>query len=167
MTGAAVRRATVDASEFTEAMTRVACGLAVVTGASGGVPCGLLVSSLCSYSVRPPSMLVCLDQGSRSHDTLVGVGEFGVHVLGEEQQGVAGVFAHRSGDRFADIAWEWDGAVPRLLDTPVYLRCATAAVHPHGDHTVLIGEVVHCYAADGDPLVYYRRDFTWRLRRGS
>lgn len=166
MTGAAVRRGAVDAAAFTEAMTRVACGLAVVTGsAPGGVPCGLLVSSLCSYSVRPPSMLVCLDQGSRSHDTLVGVGEFGVHVMGAEQEAVARVFAQRSGDRFADIAWEWDGAVPRLLDAPVYLRCATAAVQPHGDHTVLIGDVVRCAVTDGDPLVYYRRDFTWRLRR--
>jgi flavin reductase ActVB len=149
---------------FTDAMSRLVSGLAVVTTRQpGGLPCGLLVSSICSYSVQPPSVLVVVDHASRCLEPLTHCAEFGVHVLGSAQERTARTFASRGADKFADVAWEWDGAVPRLRAAPIYLRCTATAVFDHGDHTVLIGEVARVLVEDAEPLVVYRRLFDWRL----
>ena len=153
---------------FTEAMSRLVSGLAVVTTRqASGRPCGLLVSSICSYSVDPPSVLVVVDHASRCRDSLARCVEFGVHVLGRGEERTARTFASRGADKFADVGWEWDGTVPRLCEAPIYLRCNTSAVFEHGDHTVLIGEVARTEVAEAEPLVCYRRQFDWRLRRNG
>ncbi|GAA0306906.1 flavin reductase family protein [Streptomyces polychromogenes] len=155
------------AAPFTEAMARLVSGVAVVSArrAADGGPCGLLVSSVSSYSVSPPSVLLALARGSRTYramDATVGT-PFGVHLLGSADEALAKVFAGRSEDKFADVPWTWDGDTPRIAGVPVYLRCRAAALFPHGDHTVLVGEVDDCALADGEPLVYYRRRLDWRL----
>lgn len=150
---------------FTDAMSRLVSGLAVVTTRQDDRPCGLLVSSICSYSVDPPSVLVVVGHTSRCHEPLTRSAEFGVHVLGNAQEHTARTFASRGADKFAGIAWEWDGSVPRLCSAPIYLRCATTAVFGHGDHTVLIGEVMRTEVEDAEPLVFYRRLFDWRIGR--
>ncbi|MFJ8958046.1 flavin reductase family protein [Lentzea sp. NPDC102401] len=153
------------AATFTDAMSRLVSGLAVVTTRqSSGRPCGLLVSSICSYSVDPPSVLVVVDHASRCREPLTHCAEFGVHVLGSAQERTARTFASRGADKFADIAWEWDGAVPRLCAAPIYLRCNVTAMFDHGDHTILIGEVTRTEVREAEPLVFYRRLFDWRLR---
>ncbi|SEQ92697.1 flavin reductase ActVB [Lentzea xinjiangensis] len=153
---------------FTDAMSRLVSGLAVVTTRqAGGQPCGLLVSSICSYSVAPPSVLVVLDHASRCRDPLARCAEFGVHVLGSDEERTARTFASRGADKFAGVGWEWDGAVPRLCAAPIYLRCTAKAVFDHGDHTVLIGEVTRTAVAEAEPLVCYRRQFDWGLRRNG
>ncbi|MGI5498844.1 flavin reductase family protein [Lentzea sp. CA-135723] len=153
---------------FTDAMSRLVSGLAVVTTRQGnGRPCGLLVSSICSYSVDPPSVLVVVDHASRCCEPLTLSAEFGVHVLGSAQERTARTFASRGADKFADVVWAWDGSVPRLCAAPIYLRCTTSAVMDHGDHTVLIGEVTRAEVQEAEPLVFYRRLFDWGLRRNG
>jgi flavin reductase ActVB len=149
---------------FTEAMSRLVSGVAVVTARRpDGQPCGLLVSSICSYSVRPPSVLLAVDEASRSFRTLTCCAEFGVHLLGSAQGDVAAVFASRSDAKFSGLGWRWDGAVPRLDRMPVYLRCTRPAVFQHGDHAMVVGEVADAQLAAGEPLIYYRRRLTWTL----
>ncbi|MET9467993.1 flavin reductase family protein [Streptomyces sp. NPDC006544] len=154
------------AAAFTEAMARLVSGAAVISGRrADGSPCGLLVSSLSSYSVAPPSVMLALACGSRTYramDARVGA-SFGAHLLGSGDEALAKVFAGRSEDKFAGLDWDWDDGTPRLAGVPVYLRCRVSAVFPHGDHAVLVGEVAGCAVADADPLVYYRRRLDWRL----
>ncbi|MEO3776554.1 flavin reductase family protein [Micromonospora sp. B11E3] len=153
---------------FTEAMARLASGVAVVTSRQpDGAPCGLLVSSICSYSVRPPSVLVSIGRESRSYRALLGQAEFGVHLLGSGDGPVAQVFAGRGDDKFAGLDWGWDDLVPRLHHVPVYLRCLRRRVFEHGDHAILIGEVADGEISHGEPLVYYRRALDWRLEPPS
>ncbi|WP_157756985.1 flavin reductase family protein [Plantactinospora sp. KBS50] len=150
---------------FTEAMARLASGVAVVTSRHrGGAPCGLLVSSICSYSVRPPSVLVSIGRESRSYPALLGQADFGVHLLGSGDGPIARVFASRGEDKFAGLDWAWDDSVPRLEnDVLVYLRCVRRRVFEHADHAIVIGEVADGQISHGEPLVYYRRALDWRL----
>lgn len=158
----------VPVATFADAMSRLVSSLSVVTTRrENGQPCGLLVSSICSYSVDPPSVLVVIDHASRCHGPLTDCVEFGVHVLGRDDERTARTFATRGVDKFGAVGWEWDGAVPRLCPAPIYLRCTATAVFDHGDHTILIGEVTRTAVADAEPLVYYRRLFDWRLRRNG
>jgi flavin reductase (DIM6/NTAB) family NADH-FMN oxidoreductase RutF len=149
---------------FTAAMSQLVSGLAVVTTRGpDGQPCGLLVSSLCSYSVRPPSILMAVDQSTRSYPALTTCAELGVHLLGEEHEAIARLFASRSDAKFARLAWKWDHAVPRLPGVPVYLFCVRRDVFYHGDHAIVVAEVARAEQTPGEPLVYYRRRFDWRL----
>jgi flavin reductase (DIM6/NTAB) family NADH-FMN oxidoreductase RutF len=150
---------------FADAMAELAAGVAVVTVRDDERPGGLLVTSMTAYTAEPPSVLVSVARSSRSHPALSEGREFGVHMLGAHQQGVARRFASKADDKFADLEWSWDGEVPRIAGTLAYLRCETDAVFDHRDHTILIG-LVRALAIDDtavEPLVYWRRELTWRL----
>lgn len=156
----------IPAEMFLDAMSRLVSGLAVVTtSGANGESCGLLVSSICSYSAEPPSVLIAIDHATRSHAPLLRSAAFGVHLLGEPDDTTARTFATRGANKFAAVAWHWDGAIPRLHNVPVYLNCAVSATFCHGDHTVLIGTVTNSDIREIEPLVYYRRTFPWRLNR--
>lgn len=150
---------------FTEAMARLVAGVAVVTGQQiDGSACGLLVSSICSYSLRPPSILVSIGQESRCYRAVTSRPAFGVHLLAATDESVARTFASRDEDKFSGLDWGWEDDVPRLFGTPVYLRCSRSQVFVHGDHAIIIGEVAGVEIKGGEPLVYYRRALSWRLR---
>ncbi|MEV7170468.1 flavin reductase family protein [Streptomyces sp. NPDC093224] len=156
----------VSGAAFTEAMSRLVSGVAVVSARRGdGRPSGLLVSSVCSYSADPPSVLVALARTSRTCREITAGPDvhFGVHLLARSHAALARTFAGSSGDKFADVLWDWDGTVPRLAGVPVYVKCRAGAVLPHGDHVIVVGEVVGCAVAEDDPLVYFRRRLDWSL----
>jgi flavin reductase ActVB len=150
---------------FGDAMAELASGVAVITArAEGGAPCGLLVTSLCSYSRRPPSILVSIDRARRSHDPLVACEHFGTHLLGRDQASLARLFAAPVEDRFRELPWQWDTDVPVLPDVIAYLRCRREAVFAHGDHSILLGEVTEIRVAPREPLCYLRRRMDWRVQ---
>ncbi|WP_267243391.1 flavin reductase family protein [Streptomyces sp. PR69] len=162
------RERTVPAERFAEAMSRLVSGVAVVSlRRADGRPSGLLVSSLCSYSVDPPSVLMALARSSRTCRELGTApgAAFGVHLLARTDAALARVFAGSAEDKFADVLWEWDGEVPRLADVPVYVKCRTDAVFPHGDHMIVVGGAEHCALREGEPLVYFHRRLDWCLGR--
>jgi flavin reductase ActVB len=161
---APARLAPVPREVFAEAMTRLVSGVTVVTARrASGQACGLLVSSICSYSADPPSLLIAVGNDRASHPALVSCAEFGVHMLGCHQAATAAVFASSGTDKFAEVPWSWYHEVPRLHQVPVFLRCSRRVVFPYGDHTIIIGEVGDVEIQAGEPMVYYRRRLTWRL----
>jgi flavin reductase (DIM6/NTAB) family NADH-FMN oxidoreductase RutF len=150
-------------SLFREAMSLLASGLAVVTAADAdGAPRGLLLTSLCSYSADPPSVLVCVRRQCRSHRALVECGRFGVHLLGADQEAVAHAFAARGDGKFERVRWSWDGDIPMVEGAIAYLRCSRRAVFRHADHAIVIGELVDGSVSASDPLCYLRRSMNWR-----
>jgi flavin reductase (DIM6/NTAB) family NADH-FMN oxidoreductase RutF len=164
-------RTTASGALFTEAMSLLVAGVAIVTSSRDGEPCGMVVSSLRSYTAHPPSVLLCVDRTTRTHAVLIGCRDFGVHLLRRDQAALASSFATPGACRFDGVAWSWDGEVPSLPDALAYLRCTRRAVFSHADHAIVIGEVAGgrvaapCDAGDPapEPLVYMRRRLDWRL----
>jgi flavin reductase (DIM6/NTAB) family NADH-FMN oxidoreductase RutF len=149
---------------FREAMAGLCSGVAVVTARrEDGNPCGLVATSVSSFSAQPPSVLVSVDHSSRCHRALVDGDSFGVHVLGVGQEQLARVFAGRGDDKFAGVDWSWDDGVARLAGTLSYLRCRRSALFELYDHSLLVGDVTGGSVAPGEPLVYMWRRFGWRL----
>jgi flavin reductase (DIM6/NTAB) family NADH-FMN oxidoreductase RutF len=147
-------------------MSHLASGVAVVTARRpDGQPCGIAATSLVSYSVRPPSLLVSVWHGSRCHDALAQAERFGVHLLRSDQVDVAQRFADREAeDKFAAMDWRWDGDVPELADPLAYLRCRRAENFVRYDHTILIGDLEAGRIERGEPLVYARRRMDWLMQ---
>ena len=151
---------------FRDAMSMLCSGVAVITARRpDGDPCGLVATSVSSFSASPPSVLISVDHSSRCHHALVEGDTFGVHVLAADQEPLARVFAGRGDDKFAGVEWTWDDGVAKIAGALSYLRCRRSALFELYDHSLLVGDVTGGVLGDGDPLVYMRRTFGWRLER--
>jgi flavin reductase (DIM6/NTAB) family NADH-FMN oxidoreductase RutF len=149
---------------FRESMAGLCSGVAVVTARrEDGEPCGLVATSISSFSAVPPSVLVSIGHTSRCHTALIECEHFGVHLLRDDQAELARLFASLAEDKFAGLDWHWDELVPVLGGTLAYLRCRRSALFELYDHSILIGDVAGGERSDGQPLVYMDRRMDWRL----
>jgi flavin reductase (DIM6/NTAB) family NADH-FMN oxidoreductase RutF len=150
---------TAPADAFREVMAGVATPVAVVTTLTGDGPHGTTVSSFASLSLAPPMVMAALDRSSGLLSRLVVGAPFGVNVLGSHQAELAGVFARRTGDKFAGVEWAEHAGAPRLADCPGWLACEVSDLVPGGDHVIVLATVLHAAAGAGAPLTYHGRRF--------
>ncbi len=155
---------TIDGDKLRMMMRRVPSPVTVVTAAGPDEMRGMTVGSFTSVSLDPPlvSFNVALD--AQMHDLIVNVEHFAVHLLSEAQADLSNNFAipDRSGaDQFADISYRLDAhGTPVLEDTLFVFFCAHHAVHPAGDHSLLVGEVLDiAEGTEAMPLVYFDRSY--------
>jgi flavin reductase (DIM6/NTAB) family NADH-FMN oxidoreductase RutF len=149
---------------FRDAMAGLCSGVAVLTARRPDAqPCGLVATSVSSFSAAPPSVLTSIGHASRCHHALAESAHFGVHLLRADQEQLAHVFASLVEDKFDGFDWAWDGDVPELRGALAYLRCRRSALFELYDHSILIGDVVGGRREPGDPLVYLDRRMDWRV----
>ena len=116
---ATVARTPVDPATFRSLMTMHPAGVAVVTTvAPDGAPRGMTCSSVCSVSLRPPTLLVCLSAGSRTLAALLEASAFAVNLLHDKAEPAANLFATDTPDRFEKVEWarEPDRGLPHLIE---------------------------------------------------
>ena len=145
-------------------MAQLASGVSLVTMHAEGHDHGFTATSLTSVSLDPMLVLVCVDRKQRSHALMQAAGHYGVVLLRAGQEDVGMRFAsppHE--DRFEgrQVMRASTGA-PLLADALAWLDCTIRHVHPAGDHSIFVGEVVACGTAEGTPcapLLYYDRQW--------
>ncbi|MFD8142551.1 flavin reductase family protein [Streptomyces sp. NPDC059708] len=141
---------------------RHAAGVAVITAQSGGRPAGFTATSLNSVSAEPPMLSFTIGTGSSSWPAVRDGEYLGVHILGEHQRELAGLFARSGADRFGP-ATDWapgPHGVPLLGGVPAWLVCRVVARVPAGAHRVIIAEAVAGDSAgEGRPLLYHQGRF--------
>lgn len=148
--------------EFRAALGRFASGVTVVTvELEDGEVHGMTASAFCSVSLRPPLVLVCVDQLAETYLHLHDRGRFGVSVLKDSQEALSEFFAdpernpdaaYRLGVGYRKLA----SGTPVLQDTLMNLDCHVVQAHPAGDHTIFVAEVREAALAEGVPLLYFR-----------
>jgi flavin reductase (NADH) len=154
----------VDPETFRSIMGALPTGVTVVTTREpDGTPRGMTCSAVCSVSMTPPMLLVCVDNRSSVLQAMVATGTFAVNVLRNERERVSAVFAAPRDDRFAGARWH-PGPVtgmPLIQDDSVtYAECRVTAAVEAGDHTVVFGTIVGGNShADATPLMYWRRRY--------
>ncbi len=150
----------IDTSEFRRVMGHFATGVTVVTTLRpDGSPCGFTASAVCSVSLDPTMILICVDRAAGTHDCIDQRGVFAVNVLPEKPgETLARRFAvDGAEDKFRGVAFreEHTGA-PVLTDALAWLDCRVVQRVEGGDHTVFMGEVLGADSGEGTPLLYYR-----------
>ncbi len=150
----------IDESEFRRLLGHFVTGVTVVAARDPAAdePHGLTLNALCSASLDPPLIVVCVDRTSVTHGLIELAGAFSVNILADTQERLSRRFAAPElAEKFAGVAWreEVTGA-PVLEDALAWLDCELRDTHPVGDHTIFIGEVVAGDAREHGPLVYYR-----------
>ncbi len=144
---------------FRDVLGRFASGVTVVTALHDGVPVGLTCQSFASVSLDPPLVLFVPSRTSRSWPRIEATGRFCVNLLAADQAWVANVMASRGADKFAEVEWRPSSRTgsPVLEGTLGHVDCEVEAVHPAGDHDVVVGRVLTLAGeAPGDPLLFYR-----------
>jgi len=152
------------AEQFRESMRRTASGVAILTTDGAAGRAGLTVSTFCSLSMEPPSVIACVHQGNRALETLLTNGVFAASVLAADQERIALAFAgmipELRDDRFGSAAWRTLATGAPVLDNALAsFDCRVAEGVNFGTHRILIGEVVAISANSGDPLVFADRNF--------
>lgn len=119
---------------------------------------GVTVNSFTSVSLAPALLLVCLDHGLRSHDGLTTARGLGISVLAADQQALSRRFAASNGPKWDEIdALRGDQGGLLVPGAVAHFDCAREAVHPAGDHSLLIARVLRCHIADDRrPLIFFR-----------
>lgn len=148
---------------FRDAMRRTAAGVAVVTTHGPAGRGGITVSSFCSLSLEPPSVLVCIRKDSSTLKRIVENGLFAANVLAQDQSELASAFASPATPherRFALGQWVDTGpAGPVLAGAVAHFDCRLAHVHDYGSHTIVIGKVIEAASHDARPLIYAEQAF--------
>jgi flavin reductase (DIM6/NTAB) family NADH-FMN oxidoreductase RutF len=149
------------AEQLRKVLGHFATGVTVVTTRlASGQPWGFTVNAFTSVSLTPPLILICVGHRSESFQAMSQAQYFAVNFLAEDQEEIARVFASKTRDRFEQAAYRDSSQGNPLLDGCLgYLECRKAASHAHGDHTILIGEVLAAEARGGTPLLFYRSAF--------
>lgn len=154
------------AREFRYAMSRLAKGVAVVTATHEGQDHAMTADSLTSVSLDPLLVLVCVDRDTRFRQAILDTGRWGASVLGADAERAGWWFATKGRPlegQFDDFAHHrTPGGQIVLEGSVVTLEAVTTQVVEAGDHTIVIGEVVHLEvpSADTPALVFYHGRFT-------
>lgn len=145
--------------EFRDAMSRLPSAVTVLSVADAAGPVGMTISAVCSLSLEPPMLLVCVARDAIHHDLITRAAMFGLDILGEGQRDLARRFADRASHR-------WDGnpdlspnGLPMISGSLAHVDCRRADNHPGGDHTILTGVVEWVRSSAGQPLTYFRKSY--------
>jgi flavin reductase (DIM6/NTAB) family NADH-FMN oxidoreductase RutF len=158
------RAATVES--FRRAVGRFATGVCVVTAVDDGMDHAMTANAFTSVSVDPLLVLVCVETDARFHDAILSAGAWAVSILDATARPAAAWLAtrgrplHGQLDRVPLHRGPVTGA-PLLDQSVAWLECRTHAVHPGGDHAIVVGEVLGVGLGDesSGALLYHRSGY--------
>ena len=151
----------VDQNQFRRVMGHFATSVTILTTALGEELHGMTANAVCSVSLDPLLVLVCVSKQARTHAVLNESGVFALNVLAKEQDHLSRLFA----DDAVDAAHRLRGpshrrgvtCAPILADCLAYVDCRVVAAHPGGDHTIFVGAVDDASVLrEGQPLIFFR-----------
>jgi flavin reductase (NADH) len=153
-----------DRTDFREAMAHLPAAVNILTTDGPGGRCGITVSAVCSVTDDPPTVLVCVNRSSASHDIFSGNRRVCVNVLGGRHEELAMHFAGATKvpmvERFAWDIWDPEEPVPVLRDALVNIVGTIRDRKSMGSHSVMFVEVESVRVRTGDSsLVYFNRRF--------
>jgi 3,4-dihydroxy-2-butanone 4-phosphate synthase len=155
--------------EMREVMGQFATGVCVVASRrEDGSPLATTVNAVTSVSLEPAMLLVCLAQASETLAAVQRTGSFAVSILSERQREHSMRFAAKGEQaRSHEVRFsEHDLGLPCLPDALASVACRVSAMHPAGDHTIVVGEALSIASPERaeEPLLFFRGSYT-RLAR--
>jgi flavin reductase (DIM6/NTAB) family NADH-FMN oxidoreductase RutF len=146
-----------DAELFREVFGRFATGVAVITSAGPSGAGGMTANALCSLSLDPPLVLVCFENQARTLPIVREAGRFGVNLLSDDQEELAGLFASKlpESEKLVGVEHRLRAGVPIIEGTIGWAVCELRELLAGGDHTIGIGAVSSMGLGDGEPLLWY------------
>jgi len=154
-----------DADGFRAAMRQLASGVSLITIGAGAERRGMTATSVSSFSVDPPTLIVCVSRTASMYPGLARANAFGVSVLGADAQEIADRFAGRTGvngvERFDEGRWLIaPSGVSLFAESVSAFECEVEDLIERHTHAIVIGRVKRIASRGGDgALVYWRGDY--------
>lgn len=141
---------------FRQAWGNFPSGVSVVTFyRDDGTVHGLTANSVCSVSMNPMLILVCVDHGARSFPMLEKSERFVMNFLAEGQAAESDFFARSDTGEAPPFSFRKSGSgYPILEGCVAYMDCSVFEMHEAGDHTIFLGKVDEIEVSSKEPLVY-------------
>lgn len=149
-------------AELRKAFSSFATGVTVITGIGNNHQAvGVTISSFNTVSLEPPLVLWSLSERSILVDAFALGKKQLIHVLERSQEDLAMRFAKSTGDQFSGIDLvTGSSGLATLPDCVAYFECETIAVHPGGDHRIIVARVVNMHHhEERAPLLFSRSQF--------
>jgi flavin reductase (DIM6/NTAB) family NADH-FMN oxidoreductase RutF len=149
-------------TDLRKAFSSFATGVTVITGmANNGQALGVTISSFNTVSLDPPLVLWSLSERSVLVDAFAVGKKQLIHVLGRSQEDIAMRFAKSTGDQFAGLEVVTTASgLAMLPDCVAYFECETIAIHPGGDHRIIVARILNMHHhEERDPLIFSRSQF--------
>lgn len=152
----------IESTDFRNAMSLLTTAVNVITTEGEDGMHGFTASAVCSVTDTPPTLLVCMNQSSRSHTHFVDNKILSVNVLGAQHEKISNAFASSklsSEDRFKLGAWTTlETGSPILEDALVSFDCEIEQIQEVGTHSIFMCRVVAIKQSQQDEsLVYFNR----------
>jgi flavin reductase (DIM6/NTAB) family NADH-FMN oxidoreductase RutF len=146
-----------ESAALRSALGRFATGVTLATCTDAhGTPVGLTVNSFGALSLDPPLVQWSLRCESPSLPAFEAAAHFAINVLGEQHIELSRRFAAAHGNRFELGRWALGRhGAPVLAGALAVFECRRRSAERHGDHVLLIGEVLHHSAHSGAPLLFH------------
>ena len=150
--------APIDQARFRQVLGHFATGVTVITAMDDDGPVGMSVNSFTSVSLDPPLVAFCVGNRSTTWPRIRARGRFCVNILASDQEALSRIFAGPPASRFTGLGWRPSPSGAPLIDGALaWVEATVEAVHPAGDHTMVIGRVHQLDVAhEGRPLVFFR-----------
>ncbi|HEX2650161.1 MAG TPA: flavin reductase family protein [Burkholderiales bacterium] len=149
---------TVSAELYKLGMRSFAGAVCILTSAHEGRRYGMTATAVCSAAADPPTVLVCVNRNTTTHEAMSKCGVFCVNVLRAEDRELSGLFSgiQKGESRFRDSQWtRLSTGSPVLIESLVSFDCKVVNRLVHGTHTVFLGEVEELLIGKkGKPLLY-------------
>jgi flavin reductase ActVB len=122
---------------------------------------GLTASSFVTLSFNPPLVMFAIQQNAESYTSIVSSQAFGVSLLNHNQAAIADLFATKGSQKIEQSHFEIGTSlnVPLIPDALVHIECSTSQIFISGDHAIVIGLVEEARTYEGQPLLYFARQY--------
>lgn len=150
-----------DKDSFRAAMRRVISGVTVITTRHQDRPWGMTVSAFTPVCMEPPTLLVCVNDSTKTASDITRTGEFAVNLLSQAQLYLSQLCSRPGKDKYLDghvvHANELPAAVraPVLRDSIVTFGCKATDILSIGSHLVVIGAIESILAPRPLPPLLY------------
>lgn len=115
--------------------------MTIVSTFAGGTALGMTVNSFASVSLDPPLVLWSIERATHRYDPLRNAKDYAINILAHDQASLAEACAQEADLAACGASWTGD-SVPLIDGAIARLVCRQSAVHPGGDHDIIIGEVI-------------------------
>jgi flavin reductase len=148
-------------------MSQFSSGVTIVTALRHGIKHAMTATAVCSVSLMPPLILVCVSHSSRFHAAMTDADAWCVSLLSANQERLARHFANKGRDllsQFDDVPFTPSplSHTPLIDGALAWMECVTYARYDGGDHTIMVGELVQASGETSDgqqdrraPLTHY------------
>lgn len=150
---------------FRSGMAKLGAAVHVITSDGVAGKAGIAASAVCSVTDTPPTLLVCVNQQSSAHDSLIRNGVLCVNTLSASHESLSRRFGAGVSvdERFAGTVWSTlSTGSPVLEDALVAFDCKVVDTVSKGTHSVFFCEVQAVKFNDGESaaaLVYFDRQY--------